>query len=145
MILTLPLSVTAQSNVGLVPLDQFLKKNKADDPVANIYVLDRCVALFVMFAAEAKEIRDADAERFTSLARRAYIELTIHQADLLLKTFKDPDKAAKDHSELRKRLITFYQSKVSDLADLGRSVEDDELIGGDLNHCANYLQKLRNK
>lgn len=144
--LLLPICASSQSTANLVPLSQYLKKNSATDPIAKIYVLDRCIALFIMFTSEAKGIKDKDAESFADTARNAYTDLIFYHADLLMKTFKDPDKSSKDHLELiTKKLVPSYQKKVADVADVGDSVMDDALIGGDLNICADLLRSVRKK
>jgi hypothetical protein len=144
-VLLMPLISSGQSTSGLVPLSQYLQKNSAEDPVGKIYVLDRCIALFIMFTAEAKGVNNKEAESFTNLARKAYLDLALVQSEVLLKTFKDPDKAAKDHQELTKKLVVEYQKKVGDVADMGGDVMSDNLIGGDLNICSDLLRSVRQK
>lgn len=138
-------SVVRADSQSLEPLDNYISKNGLKDPVARIYVYNRCSALFIMFTVQAKNQKDAESIKFTNNARQAYMTMAVASASSTSDAFKNPDEALKQNQELVKKLEKIYQDYAEKQMDLGKDLFEDRLIGGDTNICSQIYKTLQKK
>jgi hypothetical protein len=127
----------------IVPLEKYLQKNDIKDDIVKIYIFNRCTSLFMSFTVAAKNQSSPESVEFTRNARSAYADMTKAAALTTLNAFKDPDLAIEQNAKTVKKLLQVYTDYSSNLMDSGKNLEDDALIGGDMNICSSILMKLR--
>jgi hypothetical protein len=116
-------------------LEEYEQSNPNLDISQMLYVFDRCVAVLIYAASSSSNSKNAVSEQFSNNARMAYVQLSMRQAMLIAKNYKDKEKEIEYHQKLIPTLVDFYTKRSDSLYANGQSIDNDAFIAGDMTYC----------